>query len=300
MVLSTQVTVLAVQDLLWGHAMRQFPGLKIAFSEGGIGWLPFLLDRAHRHYQNQRWTGQDFGTKRPSDVPREHSLACSISDPTSLKLYKEIGIDMITLRPIIRTPTTTCSRPPKPLLTHNARASPTRISNEDQIGRMPQFMQRNHFISGTIPHSKRVAEAECHGVPTSVGGRPSICNQRLRPPRRRARRSNSSSAAARAGAGLQRRLRQQGLRPFAAGARRQMVVERRRTAVWACGRLCHHDPATKVRAKSGRRRARRRPVHGEDPICEPAVLPAADGIAARLSFMDHNGDLTRWTQLIIR
>ena len=37
MVLSTQVTVLAVQDLLWGHAMREFPTLKIAFSEGGSG-----------------------------------------------------------------------------------------------------------------------------------------------------------------------------------------------------------------------------------------------------------------------
>ena len=95
MVLSTQVTVLAVQDLLWGHAMRQFPDLKIAFSEGGIGWLPFLLDRVDRHYENQRWTGQDFGSKRPSDVLREHSLACFIADPTSLKLYKEIGIDMI-------------------------------------------------------------------------------------------------------------------------------------------------------------------------------------------------------------
>ena len=95
MVLSTQVTVLAVQDLLWGHAMRQFPDLKIAFSEGGIGWLPFLMDRVDRHYENQRWTGQDFGSKRPSDVLREHSLACFIADPTSLKLYKEIGIDMI-------------------------------------------------------------------------------------------------------------------------------------------------------------------------------------------------------------
>jgi predicted TIM-barrel fold metal-dependent hydrolase len=95
MVLSTQVTVLAVQDLLWGHALRQFPTLKIAFSEGGIGWLPFLMDRIDRHYLNQRWTGQDFGPKLPSEVLREHSLACFIADPTSLKLYKEIGVDMI-------------------------------------------------------------------------------------------------------------------------------------------------------------------------------------------------------------
>ena len=75
MVLSTQVTVLAVQDLLWGPAMRKYPDLKVAFSEGGIGWIPFLLDRVDRHYGNQKWTGQDFGDKTPSQVFREHSLA---------------------------------------------------------------------------------------------------------------------------------------------------------------------------------------------------------------------------------
>ena len=95
MVLATQVTVLAVQDLLWGPALRKYPELKVAFSEGGIGWIPFLLDRADRHYQNQRWTRQDFGAKLPSEVFREHALACFISDPTSLKLYKEIGVDLI-------------------------------------------------------------------------------------------------------------------------------------------------------------------------------------------------------------
>jgi predicted TIM-barrel fold metal-dependent hydrolase len=95
MVLSTQVSVLCVQDLLWGPAMRKFPKLKFAFSEGGIGWIPFLMDRVDRHYVNQRWLGQDFGGRMPSEVFREHSLACFISDPTSLKLYEEIGIDII-------------------------------------------------------------------------------------------------------------------------------------------------------------------------------------------------------------
>jgi len=95
MVLATQVSVLSVQDLLWGPALRKYPKLKIAFSEGGIGWIPFLLDRADRHFQNQRWTHQDFGGRLPSEVFREHVLACFISDPTSLKLYKEIGVDLI-------------------------------------------------------------------------------------------------------------------------------------------------------------------------------------------------------------
>ena len=75
MVLATQVTVLAVQDLLWGPAFRKFPDLKVAFSEGGIGWIPFLLDRVDRHYVTQRWTRQDFGDKAPLSL-------IHISEPT--------------------------------------------------------------------------------------------------------------------------------------------------------------------------------------------------------------------------
>ena len=95
MVLATQVSMLSVQDLMWGPALRKYPELRVAWSEGGIGWIPFLLDRCDRHYQNQKWTRQDFGDKLPSDVFREHALACFISDPMSLKLAHEIGIDIL-------------------------------------------------------------------------------------------------------------------------------------------------------------------------------------------------------------
>jgi predicted TIM-barrel fold metal-dependent hydrolase len=94
-ILACQISSLAVQDLLWGPAMRSYPDLKFAYSEGGIGWIPFYLDRCDRHYTNQRWLRRDFGGRLPSDVFREHSLACYVTDPTSLKLHKEIGEDII-------------------------------------------------------------------------------------------------------------------------------------------------------------------------------------------------------------
>jgi len=94
-VLATQISAIAAQDLLWGPAMRTYPDLKFAFSEGGIGWIPFFLDRCDRHYTNQRWLRRDFGDKMPSDVFREHSLACYVTDPTALKVRNEIGIDII-------------------------------------------------------------------------------------------------------------------------------------------------------------------------------------------------------------
>lgn len=94
-ILACQISALAAQDVLWGPAMRTYPDLKFAFSEGGIGWIPFYLDRCDRHYTNQRWLRRDFGGRLPSEVFREHTLACYVTDPTSLKLRNEIGIDNI-------------------------------------------------------------------------------------------------------------------------------------------------------------------------------------------------------------
>lgn len=94
-ILATQVSAIAAQDLLWGGAFWTYPDLKVAWSEGGIGWIPFYLNRCDRHYENQRWLGHDFGDKLPSDIFKEHSLACYISDPAALRLREEVGVDNI-------------------------------------------------------------------------------------------------------------------------------------------------------------------------------------------------------------
>jgi predicted TIM-barrel fold metal-dependent hydrolase len=88
--------VQAAADLVWSPVLRKFPDLKIALSEGGIGWIPFYLERVDRHFQNQAWIDNSFGEgKLPSDVFREHFLACFITDPSGLKLRDEIGLEVI-------------------------------------------------------------------------------------------------------------------------------------------------------------------------------------------------------------
>jgi predicted TIM-barrel fold metal-dependent hydrolase len=94
-ILATQISALSAQDLLWGPAYRTYPDLKVAYSEGGICWLPGYLDRCDRHYTNQRWLRRDFGGKLPSEVFREHSLACYVTDPMTLGLREKIGVEMI-------------------------------------------------------------------------------------------------------------------------------------------------------------------------------------------------------------
>jgi predicted TIM-barrel fold metal-dependent hydrolase len=95
MVLAGQISSITAQDLLFGPTLRRFPELKVALSEGGIGWIPFYFDRIDRHYKNQQWLHSDFGGKLPSEVFREHILACFITDPSGLLLRDRIGIDLI-------------------------------------------------------------------------------------------------------------------------------------------------------------------------------------------------------------
>jgi hypothetical protein len=57
-----------------------------------------VLDRLDRHVQNQLWTGHRFRPDLlPSDVFRDHFLACIVSDPAGLQLRDRIGMDNIAI-----------------------------------------------------------------------------------------------------------------------------------------------------------------------------------------------------------
>jgi predicted TIM-barrel fold metal-dependent hydrolase len=86
----------AAADLVWSRVLKEFPGIRIALSEGGTGWIPYFLDRLDRTYEmHHLWTGQDFGPRTPSEVFREHFLTCFIADPIGIQLRGAIGLDNI-------------------------------------------------------------------------------------------------------------------------------------------------------------------------------------------------------------
>jgi predicted TIM-barrel fold metal-dependent hydrolase len=83
-------------DLMWSPVLRKFPDLRVALSEGGIGWIPYLLERLDWIYtRHHAWTGQDFGGRLPSDVFRERIVTCFIDDPTGVVIRDRVGIDSI-------------------------------------------------------------------------------------------------------------------------------------------------------------------------------------------------------------
>ncbi|MHB1486036.1 MAG: amidohydrolase family protein [Acidimicrobiales bacterium] len=89
--------VQAAADLVWSPVLRKFPRLKIALSEGGIGWIPYFLERIDYVYQHHKaWTFQDFGDKLPSQVFNERIITCFIDDAFGVANRRYLNLDNIT------------------------------------------------------------------------------------------------------------------------------------------------------------------------------------------------------------
>ena len=97
MITTTPISIMnCAADLLWSPVLRKYPNIRFALSEGGIGWIPYFLERADYVYAHHKaWTNQSFGDKLPSDVFREHIITCFIDDKVGVELRDKVGIDII-------------------------------------------------------------------------------------------------------------------------------------------------------------------------------------------------------------
>jgi predicted TIM-barrel fold metal-dependent hydrolase len=86
----------AAADWLHLEALREYP-LKIALSEGGIGWVPYLLERAEFvQLHHSSWTHGKLSGKTPKEIFSEHFLTCFIEDKFGLDNLQAIGEDMVS------------------------------------------------------------------------------------------------------------------------------------------------------------------------------------------------------------
>lgn len=87
----------AAADIVWSPVLRKFPDLTFALSEGGIGWVPYFLERIDRVYKMHRaWTHQDFGDLLPSELFLERVALCFIDDEFGVETRHKLNPDMIT------------------------------------------------------------------------------------------------------------------------------------------------------------------------------------------------------------
>lgn len=88
----------SASDWITLEAFQRYANLRMALSEGGIGWVPYLLERAdftNRHHG--AWTNTSYGGRKPSDIFRDHILTCFIEDDFGLANRHAIGIDNISI-----------------------------------------------------------------------------------------------------------------------------------------------------------------------------------------------------------
>jgi predicted TIM-barrel fold metal-dependent hydrolase len=90
--------LIAAGEWLWSGVPLRFPRLNIAMSEGGIGWVPMLMDRAD-YVLTHSASGSEStawpSTLMPSEVLRRNFWYCSIDDPSSVAMRHTIGVDRI-------------------------------------------------------------------------------------------------------------------------------------------------------------------------------------------------------------
>jgi hypothetical protein len=83
-------------DWLNLKAIRDY-NLSVCLSEGGIGWIPYFLERADFVFQQHgAWTHTEYGGLKPSELFRKHFMTCFIDDAFGLQNIRFIGEDLIS------------------------------------------------------------------------------------------------------------------------------------------------------------------------------------------------------------
>ena len=80
----------ALGDLIFNG----LPNCRVALSEGGAGWAPYVLERLDYTWERSRYEGLQ-NTTPPSEVFAEHVWVCMISDRYAIRNRDLIGVDKI-------------------------------------------------------------------------------------------------------------------------------------------------------------------------------------------------------------
>jgi len=90
-----QLSLTACAEWVWSGWAARYPDLKIAMSEGGIGWVGMLIDRLDNIVDRSGYGLDGFGGVRPADLLRRNFWFCTIDDPSTISTRYAIGVDHI-------------------------------------------------------------------------------------------------------------------------------------------------------------------------------------------------------------
>jgi len=88
----------SLSDFLFSGVLVRHPDLKLAYSEGQIGWLPYILERADDVWNQFRgWAfDRSLVPDPPSTYYRRQVYGCFFRDSHGIKSLDDIGVDNVT------------------------------------------------------------------------------------------------------------------------------------------------------------------------------------------------------------
>jgi predicted TIM-barrel fold metal-dependent hydrolase len=104
-----------LMDWIFSGLLQKYPNIKIALSEGSIGWIPWVLERAQQVYDTQRhWVAKGVSLGNVGPVQnyemqinteaidiyadyRKHFYGCFIDDATGLSMLDVVGEDNVMI-----------------------------------------------------------------------------------------------------------------------------------------------------------------------------------------------------------
>ena len=96
--LSFNNSMASLADFLFSGVLIRFPELRLAYSEGQIGWLPYILERADDVWSEHRaWGGvAETIPEPPSSYYYRQVYGCFFRDQHGLDSLDKVGVDNIT------------------------------------------------------------------------------------------------------------------------------------------------------------------------------------------------------------
>lgn len=88
-------SMLAVADMVFSPMFHRFPDLKVALSEGGIGWFPYLIERMEGTYERHRFYTGISDALTPREIVQRNVYGCFIEDDAGIEIRHRFGVDNI-------------------------------------------------------------------------------------------------------------------------------------------------------------------------------------------------------------
>jgi predicted TIM-barrel fold metal-dependent hydrolase len=85
---------LSIADFVFSGTLARFPRLKLAYSEGQAGWLPYAIERFDHAYTHHIWGhGEEPMPEAPSVYIRRNVFGCIYADRHAIENADKIGYD---------------------------------------------------------------------------------------------------------------------------------------------------------------------------------------------------------------